>query len=170
MPLEAVDLRYCRRFDVSFLPENIAKPRPFGIEGRVLFEGRVRIQHEGGQRVMRGNRVSIEGADTVTLLIAAATNFKRYDDISANRPAIDRSSSCQRPPACGVDVSIRALSSVREQPSGWPAGQFAGTLEREHESMVGMQVHDQYQHSDELLACGNDRAAGVYRAFGADGR
>jgi len=58
-----------------------------GIEGRVRYEGRVQILPEGGKRVVGTDGVSIEGADAVTLLVAAGTNFKRYDDISADPAA-----------------------------------------------------------------------------------
>lgn len=58
-----------------------------GIEGRVRFEGRVRILPEGGKRIIGKDGVTIEGADAVTLMIAAATNFKRYDDITADPAA-----------------------------------------------------------------------------------
>ncbi len=55
-----------------------------GIKGRVRFEGRVRIMAEGGQTKHRADDVSVANADAVTLIIAATTNFKRYDDISAD--------------------------------------------------------------------------------------
>jgi alpha-L-fucosidase 2 len=58
-----------------------------GIEGRVRFEGRVRVMQVGGKRAISGDCLNIEGADSVTLLLAAATNFKRYDDISADPAA-----------------------------------------------------------------------------------
>ncbi len=55
-----------------------------GIEGRVRYEGRVRILNEGGKLSTNEDTVSVEGANAVTLLIAAATNFKRYDDLTGN--------------------------------------------------------------------------------------
>ena len=58
-----------------------------GIEGRVRYEGRVQILLEGGKRVVGKDGVSIEGAQAVTLIVAAGTNFKRYDDISADPAA-----------------------------------------------------------------------------------
>ncbi|MCF7732237.1 MAG: glycoside hydrolase N-terminal domain-containing protein [Akkermansiaceae bacterium] len=58
-----------------------------GIEGRVRFEGRVRILPEGGKRTIGKDGVTIKGADAVTLLVAAATNFKRYDDLGADPAA-----------------------------------------------------------------------------------
>jgi hypothetical protein len=58
-----------------------------GIEGRVRYEGRVQVLPEGGKRSVAKDGVSIEGADAVTLIIAAGTNFKRYDDITADPAA-----------------------------------------------------------------------------------
>ena len=58
-----------------------------GIEGRVCYEGRAQVLAEGGKCVIIKDGVSVEGADAVTLVIAAATNFKRYDDISADPAA-----------------------------------------------------------------------------------
>ncbi|MEI7954965.1 MAG: glycoside hydrolase family 95 protein [Verrucomicrobiota bacterium] len=56
----------------------------WGIEGRVLYEGRVRILNEGGKRVITPQGVSVEAADAATLIIAAATNFKSYNDLSGD--------------------------------------------------------------------------------------
>jgi len=58
-----------------------------GIEGRVRYEGRAQVLPEGGKRVVGKDGVSIEGADAVTLLVAAGTNFKHYNDISADPAA-----------------------------------------------------------------------------------
>ena len=56
----------------------------WGIEGRVLYEGRVRVLNEGGKREITPQGVSVEAADAVTLIIAAATNFKSYNDLSGD--------------------------------------------------------------------------------------
>ena len=58
-----------------------------GIEGRVRYEARVRILNEGGKLTASKDGVSIEGADAATLLVAAATNFKRYDDLGGDPAA-----------------------------------------------------------------------------------
>jgi alpha-L-fucosidase 2 len=58
-----------------------------GIEGRLRFEGRVQVLPEGGKRVVTKDGVTIEGADAVTLLVAAGTNFKRYNDLGADPAA-----------------------------------------------------------------------------------
>ena len=66
-----------------------------GIEGRLRYEGRVQVIPEGGKRVVTKDGVTIEGADAVTLLVAAGTNFKRYNDISADPAARVRESLAQ---------------------------------------------------------------------------
>ena len=66
-----------------------------GIEGRLRYEGRVQVIPEGGKRVVTKDGVTIEGADAVTLLVAAGTNFKRYNDISADPAAPVRESLAQ---------------------------------------------------------------------------
>jgi alpha-L-fucosidase 2 len=57
------------------------------IEGRVFFEARVQVLQEGGKLTVDKDAVRVEGADTATLLIAAATNFKHYDDVSGDAEA-----------------------------------------------------------------------------------
>ena len=56
----------------------------WGVEGRVRYEGRVRVLNEGGKRVTTPQGVSVEAADAATLIIAAATNFKSYNDLSGD--------------------------------------------------------------------------------------
>jgi alpha-L-fucosidase 2 len=58
-----------------------------GIRGRVEYEARVRVLAEGGRTAAREGGVSVQGADAATLLIAAATNFVRCDDLSGDPAA-----------------------------------------------------------------------------------
>jgi alpha-L-fucosidase 2 len=55
--------------------------------GALRFEARVRIVATGGTRMSSGGAVSVSGADAVTLLIAAATSFRNYEDVSADPAA-----------------------------------------------------------------------------------
>jgi len=55
-----------------------------GIKGWVQYVGRVRVLNEGGKLAITADAVSVEGANSAMLLIVAATNFKRYDDISGD--------------------------------------------------------------------------------------
>jgi len=52
--------------------------------GGLKFESRVRVVNEGGHITTNGNVISVEKADSVTILLTAATSFKNFQDISAN--------------------------------------------------------------------------------------
>ncbi|MGH9239119.1 MAG: glycoside hydrolase family 95 protein [Vicinamibacterales bacterium] len=55
--------------------------------GALHFEARVRIVTTGGTRTNSGGAIVVRGADAVTLLIAAATSYRTYDDVSADPAA-----------------------------------------------------------------------------------
>ncbi|UJB17458.1 MULTISPECIES: glycoside hydrolase family 95 protein [Lysobacter] len=61
-----------------------------GIEGRLKFAVRIRAIPRGGSLRLRGERIEIEGADEVVLLITAATSYRRYDDIGGDPESITR--------------------------------------------------------------------------------
>jgi alpha-L-fucosidase 2 len=55
-----------------------------GIKGALTFETRVRVLAQGGRTTPDGQAVAVEGADSAMLLIAAATSYKSYKDVSGN--------------------------------------------------------------------------------------
>ena len=55
-----------------------------GIEGKLSFALRVVPQVTGGRVTLLRDRIHIEDADEVVLLLAAATSYRRYDDVSAD--------------------------------------------------------------------------------------
>jgi len=55
-----------------------------GIEGRLRYEARVRVDAEGGELIRKGTRIHVNQASTVTLYFAAATNFVNYKDVSGD--------------------------------------------------------------------------------------
>ncbi len=61
-----------------------------GIDGKLSFTTRVRFVVEGGQVSPGDREVLIRDADAITVLIAAATNFKTYNDISGDPAAVAR--------------------------------------------------------------------------------
>ncbi|KAF1710711.1 glycoside hydrolase family 95 protein [Pseudoxanthomonas sacheonensis] len=65
-------------------------PARHGIEGKLKFATRVRAIPRGGSLQVRGERIEIEGADEVVLLITAATSYRRYDDVGGDPEAITR--------------------------------------------------------------------------------
>jgi alpha-L-fucosidase 2 len=59
-----------------------------GIPGALKFQARLRVLSEGGKTVAGADKISVTGADAVTLLFAAATSFKNYHDVSGDPAAI----------------------------------------------------------------------------------
>jgi alpha-L-fucosidase 2 len=53
-----------------------------GIAGALKFQARVRVLPTGGTIFAGADKISISGADSVTLLITAATSYKNYHDVS----------------------------------------------------------------------------------------
>jgi alpha-L-fucosidase 2 len=59
----------------------------FGIKGALTYQARVRVMVDGGSIVADGTQLRIVAARSATLLIAAATSFRRYDDVSGDPAA-----------------------------------------------------------------------------------
>lgn len=78
--------------DIILRGQNTAQQ---GIDGKLTFDARVRVILDGGRLRKDGSELRINDANSVTLLIAMATNFQKYDDISGDpvalaKAAIDR--------------------------------------------------------------------------------
>ena len=54
------------------------------VDGVITFEARLLVQADGGTVEMNNRSASVSGADAVTLILAGATNFKNYKDVSAD--------------------------------------------------------------------------------------
>jgi len=52
--------------------------------GGLRFESRVRVLNQGGQLTATGQTLTVTNADSVTLLLVAATSFKNFQDITAD--------------------------------------------------------------------------------------
>jgi alpha-L-fucosidase 2 len=65
-------------------------PSEHGIEGRARFEVRLKVSQRGGSRVAGPAGIRIAGAEEVFTHIAIATNYRSYDDLSANPSEITR--------------------------------------------------------------------------------
>jgi len=61
------------------------------------FEARLRVLAEGGKVSVKDDGVTVESADAATLVLAAATSFKNYKDISAD-------------PAARCDATMKAVA------------------------------------------------------------
>jgi alpha-L-fucosidase 2 len=67
-----------------------------GVEGKLRYEARLRARLEGGRVRVVEDELIVEGADAVTLLVAAATNFVNYKDVSSD-------------PAARVEAAMKAV-------------------------------------------------------------
>ncbi len=56
-------------------------------DSAIRFEARLLVQASGGQREAREGKIAIRHADSATLILAGATNFRNYQDVSADPSA-----------------------------------------------------------------------------------
>ena len=68
-----------------------------GVEGKLRYEARLLAVPEGGAMAVYWDELVVGGADAVTLLIAAATNFVSYKDVTGD-------------PAARVDAALKAAA------------------------------------------------------------
>jgi len=61
-----------------------------GIDAALRYEARAKISTQGGVIRAHGGEVVVNGADSVVVLVAMATNYRRYDDVSGDPTAITR--------------------------------------------------------------------------------
>ena len=61
-----------------------------GIKGALKFETRAAVTTTGGQIVADAGQLHITGAAAVTIVIAAATSFRRYDDVGGDPTALTK--------------------------------------------------------------------------------
>ncbi|HRT23984.1 MAG TPA: glycoside hydrolase family 95 protein [Anaerohalosphaeraceae bacterium] len=61
-----------------------------GIKGALKFTLRVRFFNQGGKLISANNTISAVNADSVTVLIAAATSYKNYADLSGDPETITK--------------------------------------------------------------------------------
>ncbi|MBO9560329.1 MAG: glycoside hydrolase family 95 protein [Caulobacter sp.] len=61
-----------------------------GVEGRLRFECRVQVRSRGGEVRQVGDKLLVTGADEVLVVIAAATSYRRYDDVSGDPAGLNR--------------------------------------------------------------------------------
>jgi alpha-L-fucosidase 2 len=59
------------------------------IPGALKFQARVQVILDGGKVQADGQQLHVSGARSATLLIAAATSFRRYDDVSGDPAALN---------------------------------------------------------------------------------
>src|ERR1035437_4741172 len=59
-----------------------------GIKGALNFQVRARVLADGGTVATTSDSIAVTNADSVTILIATATSYKNYQDVSGNPEAI----------------------------------------------------------------------------------
>ena len=79
--------------------------------GALRFEARVRVITSGGTRSTAGDAVVVRDADAVTLLIAAATSYRTYDDVSGD-PAARVAATLA--PASRKSIEVLRAAHVRD--------------------------------------------------------
>ena len=87
-------------------------PSPAG-PGQLKFQARTRVVAMGGKTTVGKDVVAVEGADTATLLVAIATSFKTYQDVSGDpeaRTKVQLAAAAARP-----FVELRAAHIVEHQ-------------------------------------------------------
>jgi alpha-L-fucosidase 2 len=61
-----------------------------GVAGALKFQGRARVVTKGGTILSITNALAVTNADSVTILIAAATSYKNFRDVSGDPEAITK--------------------------------------------------------------------------------
>jgi alpha-L-fucosidase 2 len=69
-----------------------------GIEGALMFQARVRVLAEGGTVAAEKDRIAVTKANAATLLVAAATSYRRYDDVGGDPEALTAARLAQAAP------------------------------------------------------------------------
>lgn len=60
----------------------------FGIKGALRFQARARIIAAGGRTVAKEGKIAVTQANSVLILLVAATSYKNYKDVSGNASAL----------------------------------------------------------------------------------
>ena len=59
-----------------------------GIAGALKFQARIRVRAEGGKTTETPVSISVEGADSAVILVAAATSYRNFHDVSGDPGAL----------------------------------------------------------------------------------
>jgi alpha-L-fucosidase 2 len=81
------------------------------LNGALRFEARVRVLASGGSRSNSGGAVAVRGANAATLLLAAATSYRNYEDVRGD-PAASVADSLGR--ASGKSIEALRAAHVRD--------------------------------------------------------
>jgi alpha-L-fucosidase 2 len=59
-----------------------------GVKGAIQYQSRIKVVTKGGKTHAENDRISVSGADEATLVIAAATNYRSYQDLGGDPEAL----------------------------------------------------------------------------------
>src|SRR5690606_17925818 len=76
-----------------------------GVAGALRYETRLRAVPQGGRMSVRDGRLTVTGADSVLLLIAAATSYRSFRDVSGD-PAIKTRAAIAQASSKGWDALL----------------------------------------------------------------
>jgi alpha-L-fucosidase 2 len=62
----------------------------FGIKGALKFQAQARVITIGGKAIAQSGKIVVSGADSALILLAAATSYKNYKDVSGDPDALVR--------------------------------------------------------------------------------
>jgi alpha-L-fucosidase 2 len=65
-------------------------PADHDVAGALRFEAQAKVHAESGKLAVQGGHIAARGADAVTILVAMATSYKTFDDVSGDPAAIVR--------------------------------------------------------------------------------
>ena len=89
-----------------------------GIDAKLRFQARVVVIPQGGTVQLRDGEFVVTGADSALVLVAIATSFRRFDDVSGDPEAITRA---QIKAAAGEDIRGAARRARGGSPEAVPA-------------------------------------------------
>jgi alpha-L-fucosidase 2 len=87
-PLKSRPVAHVEGLDILVLSG--ANDTQQGVGAALKFECRVQVVSKRGTLIAMDGMVSIRGADEVVLLIAAATSYRRFDDVSGDPSALNK--------------------------------------------------------------------------------
>ncbi len=85
-----------------------------GIPGALRFQARVRVSAAGGKTTLDKDQITVTGADSATFLIAAATSYKNYKDVSGDPEELTKkriAAASQKPTRCCSRTTSPSISN-----------------------------------------------------------
>ena len=90
----------CVAADGQLVVRGVTGDSPRHKGGVLRFEGRVAVKTEGGEATVADGKIVVKGANTATLYVSVATNYRNFQDLT-----IDESAKCSAALAKALKVS-----------------------------------------------------------------